>query len=111
VFNRRGRRGFASRLSNAYVMRSTRAGSGCPKRQGAKGWPVDRRCRCAAPWAPCLEQRMGVCVSTEPDFASGLGGSEYRTTEEAAAGTNVEFFARGPGPRWMSLGHDLERAA
>jgi N6-adenosine-specific RNA methylase IME4 len=54
---------------------------------------------------------MGVCVSTEPDFASGLGGSRYRTTEEAAAGTNVELFARGPRPGWMSLGNDLERAA
>jgi integrase len=42
VFSRYGRHGFASRLSNAYVTRSTRVGNGCPKRRGEKGWPVDR---------------------------------------------------------------------
>jgi N6-adenosine-specific RNA methylase IME4 len=50
-------------------------------------------------------------VSTEPDFASGFGGSRYRMTDDAAAGTNVELFARGHRPGWMSLGNDLERAA
>ncbi len=49
-------------------------------------------------------------MSTEPDFASGFGAVRHHMTEEAAAGTNVELFARGPRPGWMSLGNDLERS-
>src|SRR5450432_3677379 len=78
-------RGSANVLCDALVTLSARAEGSCPNQRREQGWRLDLWHRRTAQWPPQLDLRIGVCVSTGSDFAPGLVGTRYLTTEEAAA--------------------------